>query len=86
MRNVAVAVARQLGFAGKVVAEVMSLSENYVATLRQRENGNACGVQNSATGVDLGFYAVLLDLDFNDPAIPGSPAGVECPGGGLGVN
>ncbi|HUL27241.1 MAG TPA: hypothetical protein VLW44_15910 [Streptosporangiaceae bacterium] len=28
--------ARQLGFPGKVVAEVMGLSENYVATLRQR--------------------------------------------------
>src|SRR5258707_14387097 len=36
MRNVAVAVARQLGFPGTVVAEVMGLSENYVATLRQR--------------------------------------------------
>jgi DNA-binding CsgD family transcriptional regulator len=36
MRNVAVAVARQLGFPGQVVAEVMGLSENYVATLRQR--------------------------------------------------
>jgi hypothetical protein len=36
MRNVAVAVARQLGFPGQVVAGVMGLSENYVATLRQR--------------------------------------------------
>src|SRR6266446_5473508 len=36
MRNVAVAVARQLGFGGRVVAEVMGLSEAYVATLRQR--------------------------------------------------
>src|SRR5258708_6420212 len=36
MRNVAVAVARQLGVPGTVVAEVMGLSENYVATLRQR--------------------------------------------------
>jgi len=36
MRNVAVAVARQLGFPGQAVAEVMGLSENYVATLRQR--------------------------------------------------
>src|ERR1039458_9525132 len=36
MRNVAVAVARQLGCVGQVVAGVMGLSENYVATLRQR--------------------------------------------------
>jgi hypothetical protein len=36
MRNIAVAVARQLGFPGKVVAEVMSLTHNYVATLHQR--------------------------------------------------
>ena len=36
MRNIAVAVARQLGFPGKTVAAVLGLSENYVATLRQR--------------------------------------------------
>jgi hypothetical protein len=36
MRNVAVAVARQLGFSGQRVAEVMGLSASYVATLRQR--------------------------------------------------
>ena len=36
MRNIAVAVARQLGFPGKVVAEVMGLTQNYVATLHQR--------------------------------------------------
>src|SRR5258706_97078 len=36
MRNVAVAVARQLGFSGKRVAEVMGLTDSYVATLRQR--------------------------------------------------
>ena len=35
-RNVAVAVCRQLGFGGQVVAEVMGLSENYVATLHNR--------------------------------------------------
>src|SRR5260221_11460719 len=36
MRNVAVVVARQLGFSGQRVAEVMGLSASYVATLRQR--------------------------------------------------
>jgi hypothetical protein len=36
MRNVAVAVCRQLGFGGQVVAEVMGLTENYVATLHNR--------------------------------------------------
>ncbi len=36
MRNVAVAVARQLGFSGQRVAQVMGLSASYVATLRQR--------------------------------------------------
>ena len=35
MRNIAAAVARQLGFPGKTVAAVLGLSENYVATLRQ---------------------------------------------------
>ena len=36
MRNVAVAVLRQLGFGGTEVAVVMGLTPNYVATLRQR--------------------------------------------------
>src|SRR5258707_3113676 len=36
MRNVAVAVARQLGFSGQRVAEVMGLPASYVATLHQR--------------------------------------------------
>jgi DNA-binding CsgD family transcriptional regulator len=36
MRNMAVAVARQLGFSGQRVAEVMGLSASYVATLHQR--------------------------------------------------
>ena len=36
MRNIAAAVARQLGFPGTTVAEVLGLSANYVATLRQR--------------------------------------------------
>jgi len=36
MRNVAVAVARQLGFSGQRVAEVAGLSASYVATLHQR--------------------------------------------------
>ena len=36
MRNVAVAVLRQLGFGGTEVAAVMGLTPNYVATLRQR--------------------------------------------------
>jgi hypothetical protein len=36
MRNVAVAVCRQLGFSGRAVAAVMGLTENYVATLHNR--------------------------------------------------
>ena len=36
MRNVAVAVARQLGFSGQQVAQVMGLTASYVATLHQR--------------------------------------------------
>ncbi len=36
MRNVAVAVLRQLGFSGQAVAAVMGLTENYVATLHSR--------------------------------------------------
>src|SRR5260370_22548555 len=36
MRNVAVAVCRQLGFGGRVVAAVMGLTENYAATLHNR--------------------------------------------------
>jgi hypothetical protein len=36
MRNVAVAVLRQLGFGGRAVAAVMGLTENYVATLHNR--------------------------------------------------
>jgi hypothetical protein len=36
MRNVAVAVARQLGFSGQQVAQVMGLTASYVAALRQR--------------------------------------------------
>ncbi len=36
MRNVAVAVARQLGFSGQQVAQVMGLTDSYVATLHQR--------------------------------------------------
>jgi hypothetical protein len=36
MRNIAVAVARRLGFPGKVVAAVMGLTPSYVATLHQR--------------------------------------------------
>ena len=36
LRNVAVAVCRQLGFSGRTVAEVMGLTENYVATLHNR--------------------------------------------------
>src|SRR5260370_36083631 len=36
MRNVAVAVCRQLGFGGRVVAAVMGLTENYAATVHNR--------------------------------------------------
>jgi hypothetical protein len=39
LRNVAVAVCRQLGFSGRAVAEVMGLTENYVATLHNRALG-----------------------------------------------
>ena len=33
MRNIALAALRQLGFKGRVVAAVLGLTENYVATL-----------------------------------------------------
>src|SRR5487761_1876739 len=36
MRNVAVVTLRQLGYGGQAVAGLMGLSENYVATLRNR--------------------------------------------------
>ena len=36
MRNIAVAVARQLGFSGQRAAQVFGLTESYVATLHQR--------------------------------------------------
>src|SRR5258708_34340818 len=36
LRNVRVAVCRQLGFGGRAVAAVMGLTENYVATLHNR--------------------------------------------------
>ena len=36
LRNVAVAVCRQLGFGGRAVAAVTGLTENYVATLHNR--------------------------------------------------
>src|SRR5258708_31304607 len=36
LRNVTVAVCRQLGFGGRAVAAVMGLTENYVATLHNR--------------------------------------------------
>src|SRR5260370_554430 len=39
LRNVAVAVCRQLGFSGRAVAEVMGLTENYVTTLHNRALG-----------------------------------------------
>jgi len=45
MRNIAVAVARQLGFPGKAVAQVMGLTQNYVATLHQR------ALREGATGL-----------------------------------
>jgi hypothetical protein len=36
MRNITVAALRQIGFGGRQVAEVLGLTENYVATLHQR--------------------------------------------------
>jgi transposase len=36
MRNIAVVTLRQLGYSGQAVAALMGLSENYVATLRNR--------------------------------------------------
>src|SRR6266568_222833 len=43
LRNVAVAVCRQLGFGGRVVAEEMGLTENYVATLHNRARREGTG-------------------------------------------
>ena len=52
MRNVAVAVLRQLGFGGTEVAAVMGLTPNYVATLHQRalREGTAGLVRRAGTG------------------------------------
>src|ERR1019366_1104405 len=52
MRNVAVAVLRQLGFGGAEVAAVMGLTPNYVATLHQRSlrEGTAGLVRRAGRG------------------------------------
>ena len=39
MRNIALAVLRQLGFGGRAVAAALGLSEAYVATLHARRGG-----------------------------------------------
>ena len=43
MRNIALAALRQLGFRGRVVAAVLGLTENYVATLHNaaKRDGSA---------------------------------------------
>ena len=61
MRNIAVAVARQLGFPGKVVAEVMGLTPSYVATLHQRALRNRWVVRLSS----LVSYQHLIPLEAN---------------------
>ena len=55
MRNVAVAVARQLGFSGQRVAQVTGLTASYVATLHQRalREGAAGLVRPSGPGPKL---------------------------------
>src|ERR1035438_3673616 len=53
MRNVALAVLRQLGFRGRAVAAVLGLSEAYVATLHsaaRRDGSAALAMQDPITG------------------------------------
>ena len=52
MRNIALAALRQLGFKGRVVAAVLGLTENYVATLRNAalRDGSAALVMQDRRG------------------------------------
>src|SRR5260221_3100154 len=52
MRNIALAVLRQLGFKGRVVAAVLGLTENYVATLHNaaKRDGPAALVMQDRRG------------------------------------
>ena len=61
MRNVAVAMCRQLGFSGRAVAPVMGLTENYVATLHNRalREGVARAGARSGTAPQAGRRAYL---------------------------
>src|SRR6266705_1247777 len=60
MRNLAVFTLRSLGFAGQRVAAVLGLSEEYVATLRQRgvREGSAGLVRATGRPSKLGWAAV----------------------------
>ena len=52
MRNIALAALRQLGFRGRVVAAVLGLTENYVATLHNaaKRDGSAALVRQDRRG------------------------------------
>ena len=52
MRNIALAVLRQLGFRGRVVAAVLGLTENYVATLwnAAKRDGSAALIRHDRPG------------------------------------
>src|SRR5216683_498694 len=98
LRNVAVAVCRQLGFSGRAVAEVMGLTENYVATLHNRalRDGGASDseiarrlqVAQSTVFRRLGPAAVQEQLPGGGPAGEAEPqaggpeAGPAAPGPG----
>ena len=52
MRNIALAALRQLGFRGRVVAAVLGLTENYVATLHSaaKRDGSAALIRQERRG------------------------------------
>src|SRR5260370_27231888 len=52
MRNIALAALRQLGFAGRVVAAVLGLTENYVSTLHNaaKRDGSAALIRHDRPG------------------------------------
>ena len=52
MRNIALAALRQLGFRGRVVAAVLGLTENYVATLHNaaKRDGSAALIRQDRPG------------------------------------
>src|ERR1035441_1110835 len=62
MRNVTVAVLRQLGFGGQAVAAVMGLTENYVADWpRPSVTPRGCGFSACCRGGKPGCAARLLE-------------------------